>query len=76
MIIRYIIQYSWQVDSGVHIHWKGAAEIVLGACTQYLDSNGHLQSIEQEKVRNSSFKSDEILRNSVNLTLEIKFSFA
>lgn len=37
------------VDSGVHIHWKGAAEIVLGACTQYLDSNGHLQSIEQEK---------------------------
>ncbi|MCI22624.1 calcium-transporting ATPase plasma membrane-type-like, partial [Trifolium medium] len=39
------------VDSGVHIHWKGAAEIVLGACTQYLDSNGHLQSLEEEKVR-------------------------
>ncbi|PNY05304.1 calcium-transporting ATPase plasma membrane-type-like protein [Trifolium pratense] len=37
------------VDSGVHIHWKGAAEIVLGACTQYLDSNGHLQSLEEEK---------------------------
>ncbi|KAE9616341.1 putative calcium-transporting ATPase [Lupinus albus] len=38
------------VDSGVHIHWKGAAEIVLGACTQYLDSNGDLQSIEKEKA--------------------------
>ncbi|KAG5021251.1 hypothetical protein JHK85_017593 [Glycine max] len=38
-------------DSGVHIHWKGAAEIVLGTCTQYLDSDGQLQSIEEEKVR-------------------------
>ncbi|XP_054781751.1 calcium-transporting ATPase 9, plasma membrane-type-like isoform X2 [Prosopis cineraria] len=35
-------------DSSVHIHWKGAAEIVLGSCTQYLDSNGHLQSIDAE----------------------------
>ncbi|KAG4972706.1 hypothetical protein JHK85_039127 [Glycine max] len=38
-------------DSAVHIHWKGAAEIVLGKCTQYLDSDGHLKSIEEEKVR-------------------------
>ncbi|XP_027344578.1 calcium-transporting ATPase 9, plasma membrane-type isoform X4 [Abrus precatorius] len=37
-------------DSGVHIHWKGAAEIVLGTCTQYVDSNGQLQSIEEEKA--------------------------
>lgn len=36
-------------DSEVHIHWKGAAEIVLSACTGYLDSNGCLQSIEKEK---------------------------
>ncbi|KAL2321465.1 hypothetical protein Fmac_025844 [Flemingia macrophylla] len=43
---------SWAVkgDSGIHIHWKGAAEIVLGACTRYLDSNGQLQSIEEEKA--------------------------
>ncbi|XP_028790899.1 calcium-transporting ATPase 9, plasma membrane-type-like [Neltuma alba] len=37
------------VDSTVHIHWKGAAEIVLGKCSQYLDSNGSLLSIEEEK---------------------------
>ncbi|KAI9084488.1 hypothetical protein K1719_033476 [Acacia pycnantha] len=37
------------VNSTVHIHWKGAAEIVLGKCTQYLDSNGSLLSIEEEK---------------------------
>jgi len=44
-----------QPDNSVHIHWKGAAEIVLGACTQYLDSEGHLKSIEEEKVCNNSF---------------------
>ncbi|KAF7814672.1 calcium-transporting ATPase 9, plasma membrane-type-like [Senna tora] len=38
-----------QLDSRVHIHWKGAAEIVLGACTHFLDSNGCLQSIEDDK---------------------------
>ncbi|XP_021895915.1 calcium-transporting ATPase 9, plasma membrane-type-like isoform X2 [Carica papaya] len=36
-------------DSEVHIHWKGAAEIVLALCTHYLDSNGHRQPIDEEK---------------------------
>jgi Ca2+-transporting ATPase len=36
-------------DSEVFIHWKGAAEIVLACCTQYMDSNGTLQSIESQK---------------------------
>ncbi|KAM5579900.1 calcium-transporting ATPase 9, plasma membrane-type-like [Rosa sericea] len=36
-------------DSKVHIHWKGAAEIVLDSCTEYLDSNGCLQDINQDK---------------------------
>ncbi|XP_044486506.1 calcium-transporting ATPase 9, plasma membrane-type isoform X3 [Mangifera indica] len=36
-------------DSEVHIHWKGAAEIVLASCTTYLDSNGHLQSIKEDE---------------------------
>ncbi|KAF3623805.1 Calcium-transporting ATPase 9, plasma membrane-type [Capsicum annuum] len=35
--------------SQVHIHWKGAAEIILESCTGYLDSNGCLQSFEREK---------------------------
>ncbi|XP_059456486.1 calcium-transporting ATPase 9, plasma membrane-type-like [Corylus avellana] len=38
-----------QNDFEVHIHWKGAAEIVLASCTGYLDSNGCLQSIEEDK---------------------------
>ncbi|KAK8664130.1 hypothetical protein V6N13_083930 [Hibiscus sabdariffa] len=36
-------------DSEVHIHWKGAAEIVLAACSRYLDSNGCLQSMDEDK---------------------------
>ncbi|XP_020230291.1 glycogen synthase kinase-3 alpha-like, partial [Cajanus cajan] len=39
-----------RMDSAVHIHWKGAAEIVLETCTQYVDSDGHLKSIKEEKV--------------------------
>ncbi|CAK9156471.1 unnamed protein product [Ilex paraguariensis] len=34
----------------VHIHWKGAAEIILASCTGYLDTNGCLQSIDEDKV--------------------------
>ncbi|XP_021296953.1 calcium-transporting ATPase 9, plasma membrane-type [Herrania umbratica] len=36
-------------DSQVHIHWKGAAELVLASCSRYLDSNGCVQSIKEEK---------------------------
>ena len=42
---------SLQGDSEVFIHWKGAAEIVLACCTQYMDSNGTLQPIDSQKVR-------------------------
>ncbi|CAB4302533.1 unnamed protein product [Prunus armeniaca] len=38
-----------QTDSKVHIHWKGAAEIVLASCTEYLDSNGCSQNINEDK---------------------------
>ncbi|CAN7011596.1 unnamed protein product [Brassica rapa subsp. trilocularis] len=36
-------------DSEVFIHWKGAAEIVLACCTQFMDSNGTLQPIDDQK---------------------------
>jgi len=37
-------------DSQVHVHWKGAAEIVLAACTTYMDSNEQLVPLDDEKV--------------------------
>ncbi|GLT41230.1 hypothetical protein SLA2020_153110 [Shorea laevis] len=35
-------------DSEVCIRWEGAAEMVLASCTGYLDSNGCLQSIDED----------------------------
>ncbi|KAK2982967.1 hypothetical protein RJ640_019245, partial [Escallonia rubra] len=37
-------------DSEVHIHWKGAAEIVLASCTSYFDANGGVVQMDNEKV--------------------------
>ncbi|KAK6915160.1 Cation-transporting P-type ATPase, C-terminal [Dillenia turbinata] len=36
-------------DSKVHLHWKGAAEIVLSSCSGYLDKNGALKSLDDDK---------------------------
>ncbi|KAG4145763.1 hypothetical protein ERO13_D05G114200v2 [Gossypium hirsutum] len=51
-------------DSEVRIHWKGAAEIVLTSCSGYIDSNGCLQSIKEDK---EFFKAaiDEMAVNSL-----------
>lgn len=51
IILFFII---WQNDSEVHIHWKGAAEIILASCTGYLDTNGCLQSIDKDVVSNNA----------------------
>ncbi|KAL3825024.1 hypothetical protein ACJIZ3_021053 [Penstemon smallii] len=38
-----------RTGSKVHVHWKGAAEIILASCSQYIDVNGSLQSIDEDK---------------------------
>ncbi|KAL1551848.1 Calcium-transporting ATPase 9, plasma membrane-type [Salvia divinorum] len=37
-----------RTGSQVHVHWKGAAEIILASCSQYIDINGSLQSIDND----------------------------
>ncbi|GMH03130.1 hypothetical protein Nepgr_004969 [Nepenthes gracilis] len=37
-------------DSEVHVHWKGAAEIVLASCTQYIDENDHVMRLDEHKL--------------------------
>ncbi|KAF3775952.1 Calcium-transporting ATPase 10 plasma membrane-type [Nymphaea thermarum] len=37
-------------ESDIHIHWKGAAELVLDSCTQYLDQDGSVQQINPDKM--------------------------
>ncbi|XP_042490891.1 calcium-transporting ATPase 10, plasma membrane-type-like [Macadamia integrifolia] len=34
----------------VHIHWKGAAELVLASCTRYLGADGNLRRMDDDKV--------------------------
>ncbi|XP_009757245.1 calcium-transporting ATPase 8, plasma membrane-type [Nicotiana tabacum] len=41
-------------DSEVHLHWKGAAEIVLSCCTSFIDENGSVVPLGDDKV--SHFK--------------------
>jgi len=43
-----------QEGSEVHLHWKGAAEIVLSCCTSWLDSSGSAQPMTPEKVKQTS----------------------
>ncbi|XP_059459519.1 calcium-transporting ATPase 10, plasma membrane-type-like [Corylus avellana] len=37
-------------DGQVHIHWKGAAEIILEACTQYIDAAGQFVAMNEDKM--------------------------
>ncbi|KAK7411963.1 hypothetical protein VNO78_03408 [Psophocarpus tetragonolobus] len=37
-------------DSNIHIHWKGAAEIVLGCCTGYIDADDKVLGMDEEKM--------------------------
>ena len=40
-----------QNDEGVvETHWKGAAEIILGLCTRFVDGRGEVQGMTPEKV--------------------------
>ncbi|KAL1816250.1 hypothetical protein DCAR_0520625 [Daucus carota subsp. sativus] len=36
-------------DSAVHVHWKGAAEIVLACCTSYINVDESLVPMEEDK---------------------------
>ena len=36
--------------SEIHIHWKGAAEIVLASCKRYIDANGRLVPMDDNQV--------------------------
>ncbi|PHU11437.1 Calcium-transporting ATPase 8, plasma membrane-type [Capsicum chinense] len=41
-----------KLDSEVHLHWKGAAEIVLSCCTSFIDENGSVVPLGNDKMSN------------------------
>lgn len=48
--ILLLLCFILQGGSEVHVHWKGAAEIVLAACTSWLDADGQKQLMTSDKV--------------------------
>ncbi|KAF6161744.1 hypothetical protein GIB67_013821 [Kingdonia uniflora] len=52
-------------NSEVHIHWKGAAEIVLASCTEYLDLDGSSKPMSEEKVLYFKKAIEDMAENSL-----------
>lgn len=53
LIQNVVTLYVWfdiLQDSEVHLHWKGAAEIVLSCCTSFIDKNGLVVPLGDDKV--------------------------
>ncbi|KAM7527232.1 hypothetical protein LguiB_030642 [Lonicera macranthoides] len=38
-----------RADNTVHVHWKGAAEMVLAMCSYYYKSNGEMKTINEDE---------------------------
>lgn len=53
---EYIFLILCQTDSQVHLHWKGAAEVILASCSQFMDADGSLQSIDEDNKVSTRYK--------------------
>ncbi|KAH1194947.1 Calcium-transporting ATPase 12, plasma membrane-type [Glycine max] len=40
-----------KTNSTVHVHWKGAAEIILAMCSNYIDNNGIEKSLDEDRSK-------------------------
>ncbi|XP_061369094.1 calcium-transporting ATPase 12, plasma membrane-type [Gastrolobium bilobum] len=40
-----------ETNNTVHVHWKGAAEMILAMCSNYIDSNGTMKSLDEERSK-------------------------
>nr|XP_048333054.1 putative calcium-transporting ATPase 13, plasma membrane-type isoform X2 [Ziziphus jujuba var. spinosa] len=38
-----------KVDSSVHVHWKGAAEMILAMCESYYDASGIIEDLDESQ---------------------------
>nr|CAB3445801.1 unnamed protein product [Digitaria exilis] len=45
-----LFMFHLQRDSDVHVHWKGAAEIVLALCTSWIDADGSIHELTSDKA--------------------------
>ncbi|OEL14730.1 Calcium-transporting ATPase 8, plasma membrane-type [Dichanthelium oligosanthes] len=54
-----------QSDEGVHVHWKGAAEIVLSSCKSWLSVDGSVQPMSAEKHDEYKKSIEDMAANSL-----------
>jgi Ca2+-transporting ATPase len=40
------------VDKTIHVHWKGAAEMILKMCSSYYDASGSIQNLDDGEKKN------------------------
>ncbi|KAF2943380.1 calcium-transporting ATPase 5, plasma membrane-type-like [Oryza sativa Japonica Group] len=52
-------------DSDIHVHWKGAAEIVLALCTNWLDVNGISHEMTPDKANQFKKYIEEMAEESL-----------
>ena len=45
-----VYDITYQADGEVHVHWKGASEIVLASCRSYIDEDGNVAPMTEDKV--------------------------
>lgn len=50
LLMLFFIFLEGGSESEVHIHWKGAAEIILDSCKSWLAADGSKHSMTPEKV--------------------------
>ncbi|XP_060671475.1 putative calcium-transporting ATPase 13, plasma membrane-type [Ziziphus jujuba] len=39
-----------KVDSSVHVHWKGASEMILAMCSSYYDASGIIKDLDDSQI--------------------------
>ncbi|GMP56273.1 hypothetical protein CsSME_00020824 [Camellia sinensis var. sinensis] len=52
------------VDNTIHVHWKGAAEIVLSMCSHYYDISGHIKALDDDDDERHEI--DQIIQGMAN----------
>ncbi|KAL5727531.1 P-type Ca(2+) transporter [Ranunculus cassubicifolius] len=55
----------FQPNSEVHIHWKGAAEIVLAQCTSFLGADGIVQQMDEDKAKHFRKAIEDVAASSL-----------
>ncbi|PKI77764.1 hypothetical protein CRG98_001812, partial [Punica granatum] len=54
-----------KADGSIHIHWKGAAEMVLSMCSSYHDASGTLRNLDGDGTR----KIENVIRGMAAMSL-------